>query len=170
MVTGFCSARFLWSALKSCNHCAPVLCVFSSSYIVFQYRSVSAFGGSGLKAVLHWSWKYTLNGSLEKRAFIFFVSASLIYLLSLLANATSLCLAVSRASGHGSLLYFPSRLVLSFNSFLELANFSPCGLDLCFQSHLPEAVCAFLLYCVARHFQDYSGCSIYQFIGSGCNC
>ena len=40
---------------------------------------------------LHWSWEYTLDGSLENRAFIFFVSASLVYLLSQLACAASLC-------------------------------------------------------------------------------
>ena len=30
MVTGSCSGRFLWTALRFCNPCASVLCVFSS--------------------------------------------------------------------------------------------------------------------------------------------
>ena len=46
---------------------------------------------SGLTVVLHWSWEYTWDGFLEKRAFIFFFSASLVYLLSLFASAASLC-------------------------------------------------------------------------------
>ena len=79
MVTGSFSGRFLWSAFKSYHHCASMLCVFSSSHIFFQYRS--AFGGSGLIVVLHRSWKYPFHGSLENRAFIFFASASLVYLL-----------------------------------------------------------------------------------------
>ena len=114
MVTCSCSGGLPWSALKSCNHCASVLCVFLSCHIVFQYRSVSAFDGSDLIVVLHWSWEYTLDGSLENRAFIFFASPSLVYLLSLLASATSLCLAVSRASGGDSPLCFYSMLVLFF--------------------------------------------------------
>ena len=115
MVTGSCSRGFLWFALKSCNYFASVLCFFPSSHIVFQDRLVFAFGGSGFTVVLHWSWEYTLDGSLENRAFIFFASASLVY-LRLLASAASLCLAVFRASGGDSPLHFPSGLVLSFNS------------------------------------------------------
>ena len=139
MVTGCCSRGFLWFALKSCNYCASVLCVFSSSHIVFQDRSVFAFGGSGLTVVLHWSWEYTLDGSLENRAFIVFVSASLVYL------STCQCCEPLLSSP----LYFPSSLVLSFNS-------TPFCIS-------PSWLTSLLVVC----FQDYSGCSIHQFIGFG---
>ena len=94
--------------------CISIMCLLI--FPVIQYRSVSAFGGSGLMVVLHWHWESALDGSLGNRAFIFFASTSLVYLLSLLASAASRCLAVSRALVGDSPLYSPSSLVLSFIS------------------------------------------------------
>ena len=48
MVTGFCSGRLLWSALRSTSHDALVLCDVSLSHMIFQFCSVSALGGSVL--------------------------------------------------------------------------------------------------------------------------
>ena len=166
MVTGSFSGRFLCSALKSSNDCASVMCL-----LIFPYGLVSAFGGSGLMVVLYRSWEYTFDGSLENRAFIFFASASLLYHVSLLASAGSLCLAVSRASGGDSPLYFPScfSLFFIFTPFCSSTSWLTSRLVVfILATSFPGGVCsAFLFDCVAKHFQDYSGCGIYQFIGSG---
>ena len=156
-VSGFCSGRFLWSALKSCNHGEQVLCVFASSDIVFQYLSFSAFGGSDLTVVFHCRWEYTLDGSLKNRTFIFFVSASLVYLLSLL----TVWQAFAWQSPGPQVVTVPCTFLVGLSGsliphlsvFLQVVNFPSCGLDLGFHSHFPGGVCtAFLVYHVAKHF------------------
>lgn len=94
--------------------------VFSFSHMFFQYCSVSAIDDFAVTVVLYCSWKYTLDGSLEIRAFILLASTSLVYLLSLVTSAMSFYLADSRTPFKDGVLYFFSRwdYFLNFHALL----------------------------------------------------
>ena len=115
MVTGSCSGRLLWSALRSTSHGALVLCDASLSHILFQCCLVSALGASFL-ILLPCHCEYSLDSSVKNILFIFLASASLVFLLRQVTRAVTCWFAVSSASSMESLFYF-------LDSFLFIAPF-----------------------------------------------
>lgn len=98
-------------------------------------------------------------------AFIFWASASLIYLFSLMASAMSLCLAVSRASDGVWPLYFSKiwTLLPIFTSFYKSVSNSDGWFhcDLIFQLPFSWSYYIIILDFTLLHFQNCGGCGVY---------
>lgn len=106
--------RFLfWEVAEACSQFLQPLSTSVMCLLFFSHVLVSAVDGCAAVVALQ-KMEYTLSGILENKPFIFLASTFLVC-LSLVPNAVSFCLAISRGSDGVRPLYFSSSQVCTLN-------------------------------------------------------